>query len=174
MGLRVSPRPSMKAATMTFYDTTEVYSEGPRRFHAAWTEVHEDHVNLTAGVARELAPQAAVPGWRTKVSEAERLLAQAARGERGPTERSKKAPARVPGLMGANVAQPALAVQAARLHERKRGVPPDEHRAVLRNRLRQHDSEPRLDENRNSWPPTPEEMTGRPAIALPNRRKQKP
>ena len=66
---------------MTFYDTTELFRNGPRKFHAAWAEVHENHVNITPTVGRELAPQAAVPGWQTKVSEPERLLARAARGE---------------------------------------------------------------------------------------------
>lgn len=66
---------------MTFYDTTELFRNGPRKFHAAWAEVHDGHVNITPTVARELAPQAAVPGWQTKVSEPERLLARAASGE---------------------------------------------------------------------------------------------
>ena len=37
-------------------------------------------MNITPTVARELAPQAAVPGWQTKVSEPERLLARAVSG----------------------------------------------------------------------------------------------
>lgn len=65
---------------MTFYDTTELFRNGTRKFHAAWTEIHNSHVHITPTVARELAPQAAVPGWQTKVSEPEQLLAEAAGG----------------------------------------------------------------------------------------------
>ena len=66
---------------MTFYDTTELFHNGSRKFHAGWTEAHDNHVNITPAVGRELAPEAAVPGWRTKVSEPEQLLARAARRE---------------------------------------------------------------------------------------------
>ena len=74
---------------MTFYDTTELFRNGTRKFHAAWTEIHDDHVNITPTVARELAPQVAVPGWRTKVSEPERPLAQAASGTEDQDDATK-------------------------------------------------------------------------------------
>ena len=73
----------------TFYDTTELFRNGPRKFHAAWAEVHDGYVNMTPTVGRELAPQAVVPGWQTKVSEPERLLARAARGEEEQSATSK-------------------------------------------------------------------------------------
>ena len=35
---------------MTFYDTTELFHNGSRKFHAAWTEAHDNHVNITPAV----------------------------------------------------------------------------------------------------------------------------
>lgn len=75
---------------MTFYDTTDLWRHGPRKFHAAWTEVHGRRVNVSTTVGRELAPQVAVPGWRTAASVPERLLAEVAAGTRTQTRTEKR------------------------------------------------------------------------------------